>query len=155
MPPFVSSTLSKLLHLNDLDELYRKTIAAEDDGRSLFERLFHILVGSASAAFTGAAFVSYIAQQKSAFNFRDIIDNRKIFLVNLAKGRLGEDVTALLGSLLMHQVEVAALSRAESPEPKRRDYFLYVDEAHLVARPGSFARQQVAHAYCGRGHSVV
>jgi hypothetical protein len=53
--------------------------------------------------------------------------------VNLSKGRLGEDVAALLGSLLRNQVEVVALSRAESPESRRHDYFLYVDEAHLVA----------------------
>jgi len=61
------------------------------------------------------------------------MDQGTIILANLAKGRLGEDVAALLGSLLMNQVELAALSRADSPAAMRRDYFLYVDEAHLVA----------------------
>jgi hypothetical protein len=56
-----------------------------------------------------------------------------VVLVNLAKGRLGEDVAALLGALLVSQLELAALSRADSSESMRRDFFLYVDEAHLVA----------------------
>jgi hypothetical protein len=46
---------------------------------------------------------------------------------------LGEDVAALLGSLLMNQLELVTLSRAEHPESTRRDYFLYIDEAHLMA----------------------
>jgi hypothetical protein len=61
------------------------------------------------------------------------MDQGTIVLANLAKGRLGEDVAALLGSLLMNQLELAALSRADSPASMRRNYFLYVDEAHLVA----------------------
>jgi Helicase HerA, central domain len=74
-----------------------------------------------------------LGQRKSALALHTLMDAGTIILVNLAKGRLGEDVAALLGSLLMHQVELAALSRAAHPVSKRRDYFLYVDEAHLVA----------------------
>jgi hypothetical protein len=74
-----------------------------------------------------------LGQRRGAFALRTLMDRGTIVLANLAKGRLGEDVAALLGSLLMHQLEVAALSRADSPEATRGDYFLYVDEAHLVA----------------------
>ena len=74
-----------------------------------------------------------LGQRRSAFSLRTLMDQGTIILANLAKGRLGEDVAALLGSLLMNQLELAALSRADSPASKRRDYFLYVDEAHLVA----------------------
>ena len=74
-----------------------------------------------------------LGQRCSAFSLRTLMDQGAIVLANLAKGRLGEDVAALLGSLLMNQLELAALSRADSPASTRRDYFLYVDEAHLVA----------------------
>src|SRR5437870_3522789 len=74
-----------------------------------------------------------LGQRRNALPLHTLMDRRTIILANLAKGRLGEDVAALLGSLLMHQVELAALSRAVRPASMRRDYFLYVDEAHLVA----------------------
>jgi hypothetical protein len=74
-----------------------------------------------------------LGQRRSALPLHTLMDHGTIILANLAKGRLGEDVAALLGSLLMNQLELAALSRAGSPASKRRDFFLYVDEAHLVA----------------------
>jgi len=74
-----------------------------------------------------------LGQPKSAFSLRSLMDQGGIFLANLAKGRLGEDVTALLGSLLVSQVELAALSRADVPESERPPFFLYIDEAHLMA----------------------
>jgi hypothetical protein len=74
-----------------------------------------------------------LGQRRSALPLQTLMDQGTILLANLAKGRLGEDVAALLGSLLMHQLELAALSRAARPASTRRDYFLYVDEAHLVA----------------------
>jgi hypothetical protein len=74
-----------------------------------------------------------LGQRRSVFSLRTLMDQGTIVLANLAKGRLGEDVAALLGSLLMNQMELAALSRADSAASMRGDYFLYVDEAHLVA----------------------
>jgi hypothetical protein len=68
------------------------------------------------------------------------MDQGAIVLANLAKGRLGEEVAALLGSLLMSQLALAALSRVNTPEFMRREYFLYVDEAQLVATPTLVAR---------------
>src|SRR5207244_5072217 len=60
-------------------------------------------------------------------------DRGAVILVNLARGRLGEDTTTLLGSLLITQLQLAALSRAGQEELDRRDFFLYVDEAQLMA----------------------
>jgi len=74
-----------------------------------------------------------LRQRHSALVLRTVMDQGTIVLANLAKGRVGEDVAALLGSLLVNQMELATLSRAERPASTRRDYFLYVDEAHLVA----------------------
>lgn len=71
-----------------------------------------------------------LTQSKSSFNLRQIIDEGKIFLVNLAKGKLGEDTSSLLGSLLVSSLGLAAVRRADTPEELRRDYFLYLDEFH-------------------------
>jgi hypothetical protein len=76
-----------------------------------------------------------LGQRRSALVLRTIMEQGTIVLVNLAKGRLGEDVAALLGSLVMNQLELATLSRADHPASTRREYFVYVDEAHLVATP--------------------
>jgi hypothetical protein len=72
-------------------------------------------------------------QRTSAVSFRTVMDDGGIVLANLAKGRLGEDVSRLLGSLLVNQHECAALSRADLPLSERRPFFLYIDEAHLIA----------------------
>ena len=69
-----------------------------------------------------------IAQQKSAFNFRKIMDERKILLVNLSKGKIGELNAYLLGLVLVGRILVAALSRTDIPEDKRTDFYLYIDE---------------------------
>jgi hypothetical protein len=66
------------------------------------------------------------------------MDEGKILLVNLAKRRIGEDASALLGAMLVTQIWLAALSRQDIPEGARRDFFLTVDEAHSIAT-ASFA----------------
>ncbi len=69
-----------------------------------------------------------LTQTKSAFDFRQVMDERKILLVNLAKGMLGEDPASLFGALLVSGLGVAALSRAAMPDSERREFFLYLDE---------------------------
>lgn len=69
-----------------------------------------------------------IGQQKTTLNFREIIDQNKILLVNLTKGRLGELNAALLGLILNGKIAMAAFSRVDTPEDQREDFFLYMDE---------------------------
>ncbi|MDO8486752.1 MAG: type IV secretion system DNA-binding domain-containing protein [Candidatus Curtissbacteria bacterium] len=69
-----------------------------------------------------------IGQSKSAFDIRDIMDNEKILLVNLSKGRLSEENSNFLGLVLVPKILVAAMSRQNIPEEQRKDFFLYVDE---------------------------
>lgn len=69
-----------------------------------------------------------IGQTKSAFNFRDIMDNKKILIVNLSKGKLGDLNSQLLGIILVIKFQAAAMSRANVPEAERPDFCLYVDE---------------------------
>ncbi|MCA9333824.1 ATP-binding protein [Candidatus Saccharibacteria bacterium] len=69
-----------------------------------------------------------IGQTKSAFDLREIMDNRKILLVNLSKGRTGELNSKLLGMIFVMKFQAAAMSRANIPEEQRVDFGLYVDE---------------------------
>src|SRR5712692_3589104 len=69
-----------------------------------------------------------VGQPKSCFDLRQVMDEGKILLVNLAKGKIGEDTAALLGAMLVTKIGLAALSRAELPEDERRDFYLYADE---------------------------
>jgi len=69
-----------------------------------------------------------IGQNKSSFNFGDIMDEKKIFLVNLSKGLTGEINSSLLGLILVSKLQIAALARARMPEEERKDFYLYIDE---------------------------
>jgi hypothetical protein len=69
-----------------------------------------------------------IGQSKSAFNLRDVMDKKKILLVNLSKGRTGELNSNLLGMIFVMKFQAAAMSRASVPEDQRPDFCLYVDE---------------------------
>jgi hypothetical protein len=69
-----------------------------------------------------------LIQPKSSFDLRQVMDEGKILLVNLAKGRIGEDTAALLGALLVSRIGLAGLSRTDIPEEERRDFHVYLDE---------------------------
>jgi DNA helicase HerA-like ATPase len=69
-----------------------------------------------------------LTQTKSTFDLRHVMDEGKILLVNLAKGKIGADASALLGALLVTKIGLAGLSRADTPEESRRDFYLYMDE---------------------------
>lgn len=73
-----------------------------------------------------------ISQPKSAFNFREAMDQGKIILVNLSKGRLGDINSNLLGMILVGKITMAALSRVDISQDERRDFFLYIDEFQNV-----------------------
>lgn len=65
---------------------------------------------------------------ESSFRLRDVMDHGKVLLVNLAKGKIGEDSASLLGALLVSRINLAALSRADIPESERVPFFCYLDE---------------------------
>lgn len=69
-----------------------------------------------------------IGQQNSSFNFRDVMDKQKILLVDLSKGQIGEMNSHLLGMIIVGKILMAALSRADMNEDKRKDFYLYIDE---------------------------
>ncbi len=71
-----------------------------------------------------------IAQQKSAFNLREAMDNQKIILMNLSKGAIGELNAYLLGMVMVGKILIAAMGRVDMPENERKDFYLYIDEFH-------------------------
>ncbi len=73
-----------------------------------------------------------IGQQKSSFDFRQVMDTKKILLVNLSKGRLGEKNANLLGLIVVGKIFMAALSRADSPNTDFPQFSLYIDEFQNV-----------------------
>lgn len=101
-----------------------------------------------------------IGQTKSSFNFRDIMDNKKILLVNLSKGKTGDVNAELLGLVIVSKLQMAALTRADLPEDQRHDFYLYIDEfqnfiTDSIATILSEARKYrlnliIAHQYIGQ-----
>jgi len=71
-----------------------------------------------------------VGQKIRGFNFQDVMNEGKILIANLSKGELGEDVSAILGSMLITSVQLAALYRARHSEELRKPFYLYVDEMH-------------------------
>ncbi|MBI4836807.1 MAG: type IV secretion system DNA-binding domain-containing protein [Candidatus Portnoybacteria bacterium] len=69
-----------------------------------------------------------IGQTKSSLDFQNIMNNQKILIVNLSKGKIGEDASKLLGALCITKLQLAAMARVNIPEAERKDFYLYVDE---------------------------
>lgn len=101
-----------------------------------------------------------IGQTHSSFNFREIMDQKKILLVNLSKGKTGDVNAELLGLIIVSKLQMAALTRADIPEDQRHDFFLYIDEfqnfiTDSIATILSEARKYrlnliIAHQYIGQ-----
>ncbi len=69
-----------------------------------------------------------VAQPKNKFSFDDIMNNKKVLLIELSKGRLGEENAALLGAMMITKIYQTAMARAKLPEAERKDFYLYIDE---------------------------
>ncbi|MFH1838026.1 MAG: CxxC-x17-CxxC domain-containing protein [Candidatus Kuenenbacteria bacterium] len=101
-----------------------------------------------------------VGQSKSTINIPDIMDSKKILLVDVSKGRIGEDNSSLLGSMLITQIQLSTMERVRIPEEERKDFYLYVDEFQNFATDSfasilSEARKYrlnliIAHQYIGQ-----
>jgi len=69
-----------------------------------------------------------VGQVKSSINLREVMDGKKILILNLSKGRIGEDNSSLLGAMMITKIQLAAMSRVDIPEKEREDFYLYIDE---------------------------
>lgn len=110
-----------------------------------------------------------VGQQKSTINIFDIMNEGKIFIVNVSKGRIGEDNSALLGGMIITKIQLAAMERVRIPEDERKDFYLYVDEfqnfatesfANILSEARKYrlnlviAHQYIAQIESGEGSKV-
>ena len=91
------------------------------------------LQNKVGALLTDPTVQSILTKQGQQLDLRQIMDSRKILIVNLDKGRIGEGPAAVLGSLLVSHIALAGISRSEQPEKDRLDFFVYLDEFHTFA----------------------
>jgi len=90
--------------------------------------MFNYFISKFGRFMTNDLMRNIIGQRKSSFNFRKVMDEGKILLINLSKGKIGETNSSLLGMILVSKIQVAAFARADMPEEKRKDFYLYIDE---------------------------
>jgi len=136
--PVTLAALPKLL----MDHAYRRNILKsvtdpailsffrfyEQQNDRLREESIAPLLNKVSKFTTNPLLRAVVGQTTSSFDFRWLMDSGKILLCNLSKGALGEDVSSLLGSLIVTKLSLSSLSRQDTPEADRRPHFLYADE---------------------------
>jgi CxxC-x17-CxxC domain-containing protein len=101
-----------------------------------------------------------ISQTKSTIKMREIMDEKKILIINLSKGRIGEEAMQLLGGMAVTKLQLAAMERVDIPEEKREDFYLYVDEfqnfatesfANILSEARKYRLNLImAHQYIGQ-----
>lgn len=125
-PEFVKQ---KLKHVTDptVLEFWQKEMPQSQRSNE-FGEVVSWFVSKFGAFLSNSMMRNIIGQTKSAFDLRDIMDNKKILLVNLSKGRTGELNAKLLGMIFVMKFQAAAMSRANVDESERADFCLYVDE---------------------------
>jgi len=157
-PEFRNMKISK--SKNEVVKNFWKEIAEKAGGEQSLQNIVPYVSSKFDTFLTNDIMKPIVCQQKSAFNFRDILDSGKIFLVNLSKGRLGEANAYLLGMILISRLSMAAMSRTDIFEHERKDFFFYIDEfqnvtTRTIASILSEARKYrlsltVAHQFIGQ-----
>lgn len=125
-PKFVEQKLEYVTDLNVL-EFWRKEMPQSQRSND-FGEVVSWFVSKFGAFLSNEMMRNIIGQTKSAFDLRDVMDNKKILIVNLSKGRTGDLNSKLLGMIFVMKFQAAAMSRANIPESDRVDFALYVDE---------------------------
>ncbi|OGG54228.1 hypothetical protein A2851_01000 [Candidatus Kaiserbacteria bacterium RIFCSPHIGHO2_01_FULL_53_29] len=126
----------KLSHCNNpiIVQFWRK-IAEQAQGDPSLENVAPYITSKFDVFLTNDIMRPIVAQEKSAFNFREIMDKKKIFLANLSKGRLGDRNTSLLGLILVSKFLQAAFSRVDTRGDVLPVFYLYIDEFQNFATP--------------------
>jgi len=112
-----------------------KEIAEKAGGEGSLQNIVPYIVSKFDVFLANDIMRPIIAQEKSSFDFRDIMDSKKILLVNLAKGRLGDINSSLIGLILVGKILMAALSRVDSFGKHMNPFYLYIDEFQNITTP--------------------
>lgn len=110
-----------------------REIATKAGGEASLENIVPYIVSKFDVFTANDYMRPIIGQQKSAFNFREVMDQKKILLVNLSKGRLGEINANLIGMIVVGKILMAALSRVDDPSKSFPDFYLHMDEFQNVS----------------------
>ena len=137
---------------------WEKEVAKTSDFHK--SEMFGYLTSKVGRFVENTAMRNIIGQQRSGFNIRKAMDEKKILLMNLSKGKTGDVNAKLLGLILVSKIQMAALARADTPEEQRHDFYLYIDEFQNFITPSiatilSEARKYklnliMAHQYMGQ-----
>lgn len=125
-PAFVEQKLAHVTDQNVL-EFWRKEMPQSQRSNE-FGEVTSWFVSKFGAFLSNEMMRNIIGQTKSSFDLREVMDNNKILLVNLSRGRTGDLNSKLLGMIFVMKFQAAAMSRADIPEEYRKDFCLYVDE---------------------------
>ena len=117
---------------NMIVKQFWEKIASQAGGEASLENIVPYITSKFDSFVGDDIMRPIIAQQNSAFSFRDVMDKRKILLINLSKGRLGEKNANLLGLIAVGKILMAALSRVDAPKDQRPPFYLYIDEFQNV-----------------------
>jgi hypothetical protein len=112
-----------------------REIATKAGGEASLENIVPYIVSKFDVFTANDYMRPIIGQQHSAFNFRQIMDEKKILLVNLSKGRLGEINANLIGMIIVGKILMAALSRVDNPAMDFAPFFLHIDEFQNISTP--------------------
>jgi hypothetical protein len=142
-----------------------REIAGKAGGEASLENIVPYIVSKTDPLTANDYIRPIIGQQKSSFNFRQLMDERKILLVNLSKGKLGDINANLIGMIIVGKILMAALSRVDDPTKSFPPFFLHIDEFQNVSTPAiasilSEARKYklgltVAHQYIAQLDPVI
>ncbi|MCA9354405.1 MAG: DUF87 domain-containing protein, partial [Candidatus Kaiserbacteria bacterium] len=112
-----------------------REIAGKAGGEASLENIVPYIVSKIDPLTANDYIRPIIGQQQSSFDFRQLIDSRKILLVNLSKGRLGEINSNLIGMIIVGKILMAALSRVDDPSMSFPPFFLHIDEFQNISTP--------------------
>ncbi len=117
---------------NPLVTQFWREVAEKAGGEASLQNIVPYIVSKFDNFLANEIMRPVIAQEKSSFNFREIMDNKKILLVNLSKGRLGEINANLIGLIIVGKILMSALSRVDSLGKDLPPFYLYIDEFQNV-----------------------
>jgi len=117
---------------NPLVKIFWRDIAEKAGGEASLQNIVPYISSKFDSFLSNEIMRPIVAQEKSSFKLRDVMDNKKILLINLSKGRLGELNSSLIGLILVGKMLMAAFSRVDIPEKDRKQFYLYIDEFQNV-----------------------
>lgn len=151
--------------MNPVVVQFWREIASKAGGEASLENIVPYITSKIDPLTANDYIRPIIGQQKSSFNFRQLMDERKILLVNLSKGRLGELNANLIGMIFVGKILMAALSRVDDPTASFAPFYLHIDEFQNISTPSiasilSEARKYklglaVAHQYIAQLDPVI